>query len=192
MLIGLTALKLEAAALADALVLPQGATVVASQIGAGAGHGLPAAGGTMQATVVEYAHRAYTAAFQDIFGVLAVLSILTAVVCIVTLRQPMLDPAPEAACAESARGNGAVWRPGGARTTVAEGHTPPLSWNMLAYCCCMGCLGPTAGGSAALNGRSCSRDRRIEMQTSRLPNRPHPEACQDQPAGLESRLGAAR
>ena len=117
----------------------------------------PAAGGTMQATVVEYAHRAYTAAFQDIFGVLAVLSILTAVVCIVTLRQPMLDPAPEAACAESARGNGAVWRPGGARTTVAEGHTPPLSWNMLAYCCCMGCLGPTAGGSAALNGRSCSR-----------------------------------
>ena len=67
----------------------------------------------MQATVVEYAHRAYTAAFQDIFGVLAVLSILTAVVCIVTLRQPMLDPAPEAACAESARGNGAVWRPGG-------------------------------------------------------------------------------
>ena len=33
---------------------------------------------------------------QDIFGVLAVLSILTAVVCIVTLRQPMMDPAPEA------------------------------------------------------------------------------------------------
>ena len=93
-LIGLTALKLEAAAWPTRL-LPQ-ATVVASQIGAGAGHGLPAAGGTMQATVVEYAHRAYTAAFQDIFGVLAVLSILTAVVCIVTLRQPMLDPAPEA------------------------------------------------------------------------------------------------
>ena len=95
MLIGLTALKLEAAALADALAAA-GATVIASQIGAGAGHGLPAAGGTMQATVVEYAHRAYTAAFQDIFGVLAVLSILTAVVCIVTLRQPMMDPAPEA------------------------------------------------------------------------------------------------
>nr|WP_208448215.1 LysR family transcriptional regulator [Burkholderia gladioli] len=57
-----------------------------------AGHGystgrLSAADGVL----IELAHHAYTSAFHSIFGVLAALSILTAVVCIVTLRQPA-DP----------------------------------------------------------------------------------------------------
>nr|WP_302848865.1 MFS transporter [Azotobacter vinelandii] len=87
-LIGLTAANLRAAAQANSLSLPQDATVIAGQIGAGAGHG-PSAGavGAVDGTIIELARHAYTSAFHSIFGVLAVLSILTAVVCIVTLRQ---------------------------------------------------------------------------------------------------------
>ena len=90
-LIGLTAVNLQAAALADSLALPQSATAIASQIGTSTEHGLSTTAGAMNDALVEAVHRAYTSAFQSLFGVLAVLSILTAVVCIATLRQPMAD-----------------------------------------------------------------------------------------------------
>ncbi|MEQ9944213.1 MFS transporter [Pectobacterium aroidearum] len=87
-LVGLTAANLRTAAEAGAISLPEGATAIASQIGASCGHGTSiGSGGAMDGAVIELAHRAYTSAFHSIFGVLAVLSILTAVVCIATLRQ---------------------------------------------------------------------------------------------------------
>ena len=87
-LVGLTAANLRTAAEVGAISLPEGATAIASQIGASGGHGTSiGSGGAMDGAVIELAHRAYTSAFHSIFGVLAVLSILTAVVCIVTLRQ---------------------------------------------------------------------------------------------------------
>ena len=88
-LVGLTAANLRTAAQAGSPSLPQDATAIASQIGASAGHG--SSTGVVSATdgaIIELAHHAYTSAFHSIFGVLAVLSILTAVVCILTLRKP--------------------------------------------------------------------------------------------------------
>lgn len=87
-LVGLTAANLRAAADANSLSLQQSATMIASQIGTSSGHGSSAS--TASATdevVIELAHRAYTSAFHSIFGVLAILSILTAVICILTLRK---------------------------------------------------------------------------------------------------------
>ncbi|MEQ9903070.1 MFS transporter [Pectobacterium aroidearum] len=87
-LVGLTAANLRTAAEVGAISLPEGATAIASQIGASGGHGtFIGSGGAMDGAVIELAHRAYTSAFHSIFGVLAVLSILTAIVCIATLRQ---------------------------------------------------------------------------------------------------------
>lgn len=87
-LIGLTAANLRAAASADSLSLPQSATTIANEIGASAGHGSSAgAVSAMDGAVVELTHRAYTSAFHSIFGVLAVLSTLTALICLVTLWQ---------------------------------------------------------------------------------------------------------
>ncbi len=70
------------------LSFPQDATAIASQIGAGAGHG-PSTGvvSAMDGTINELVRHAYTSAFHSIFAVLAVLSVLTAVVCILTLRR---------------------------------------------------------------------------------------------------------
>lgn len=62
-----------------------------------AGHGSSAGAiSAMDGAIIELAHRAYTSAFHSIFGVLAVLSILTAVVCIVTLRCAMQSRVAEA------------------------------------------------------------------------------------------------
>ncbi|MER0686973.1 hypothetical protein [Pseudomonas aeruginosa] len=87
-LVGLTAANLRAAAQAGSLSFPQDATAIASQIGAGAGHG-PSTGvvSAMDGTINELVRHAYTSAFHSIFAVLAVLSVLTAVVCILTLRR---------------------------------------------------------------------------------------------------------
>ncbi|KFG98149.1 hypothetical protein GQ56_0105730 [Burkholderia paludis] len=99
MLIGLTAANLRALVLAsaDSPSLPQSATAIASQIGISEGHGSSAAAGAMDGAIVELAHRAYSSALHSILGVLAVFSILAAVVCIMTLRQPIAGstPAPE-------------------------------------------------------------------------------------------------
>ncbi|MFC6839342.1 hypothetical protein [Xanthomonas theicola] len=87
-LVGLTAANLRAAAQADSLSLPQSATAIASRIGASAKHGFSTGGvSAMDAAIIKLAHDAYTSAFHGIFGVLAVLSTMTAVVCVATLRQ---------------------------------------------------------------------------------------------------------
>lgn len=87
-LIGLTAENLRMAAEAGSISLPANATAIASQIGASSGHGSSnGSGSAMDRTIVELAHRAYVSAFHSICGVLAVFSILTAVVCILMLRQ---------------------------------------------------------------------------------------------------------
>nr|UKE82365.1 MFS transporter [Pectobacterium sp. PL152] len=73
-LVGLTAENLRTAAEVGAMSLPEGATAIASQIGASGGHGTSiGSGGAMDGAVIELAHRAYTSAFHSIFGVLAVL-----------------------------------------------------------------------------------------------------------------------
>lgn len=88
-LVGLTAANLRAASQAASLPLPQSATAIASQIGANVGHGFSGGGAAaVDAALIGLARHAYTSAFHSIFAVLALLSILTAVVCILTLRQP--------------------------------------------------------------------------------------------------------
>ncbi|AER56674.1 major facilitator superfamily protein [Pseudoxanthomonas spadix BD-a59] len=87
-LVGLTAANLRAAAKTASLSLPQSATAIASQIGASAEHSSSVDPiSTIDGAVIELAHHAYTSAFHGIFAVLAVLSVLTAVVCILTLRR---------------------------------------------------------------------------------------------------------
>jgi MFS family permease len=83
-LIGLTARNLSTAADVNALSLPQNATIIASQIGTSSVLGSSSAIDDM---VVELTHYAYTEAFHSIFGVLAMLSVLTAMICFLTLRQ---------------------------------------------------------------------------------------------------------
>ncbi|WP_323666784.1 MFS transporter [Pectobacterium punjabense] len=84
-LVGLTAVNLRAAADANSLALPQHATMIASQIGTRTGHGSSAS--ATDDVVIELAHHAYTSAFHSIFSVLALLSVLTAAICILTLRK---------------------------------------------------------------------------------------------------------
>ncbi|MCW2480240.1 MFS transporter [Candidatus Symbiopectobacterium sp. NZEC135] len=89
MLVSLTATNLQAAAEVNALTLPKDATAIASQMGASAGHGtFSNADSIRDGIIIELANNAYTSAFHSIFVILAVLSVLTAVVCLATLREP--------------------------------------------------------------------------------------------------------
>lgn len=93
-LVGLTAANLSAASQAASLPLPlplpQSATAIASQIGANVGHGFSgSAAAAADGALIGLARHAYTSAFHSVFAALALLSTLTAVVCILTLRQPV-------------------------------------------------------------------------------------------------------
>lgn len=87
-LVGLAAVNLRTAAKVRSIPLPQSATAIASQLGSSGGHGTSTGtGGAVDGATTELAHSAYTSAFHSILGVLAILTILTAEVCIVTLGQ---------------------------------------------------------------------------------------------------------
>lgn len=87
-LVGLTAATLDTAALAHGLRLPHSATVIAAQLGTSAEHGISAStSNSIDTLTMSLAQHAYTQAFHSIFAVLAMLSVLTALVCILTLRQ---------------------------------------------------------------------------------------------------------
>lgn len=100
-LVSLTAGNLDAAAQALQLSLPQSSVVIANQIGASALHGATEhVAGVDPGIVTGLAQQAYTAALRTVSGVLAVLAILTAGVCMLTLRA--LEDAPRSVV-ESAR-----------------------------------------------------------------------------------------
>ncbi|MCW2476786.1 MFS transporter [Candidatus Symbiopectobacterium sp. NZEC151] len=89
MLVSLTAANLHAVAEVESLILPKNATAMANQMGASAGHGsFSTTDSIRDGIIIELANNAYTSAFHSIFVVLAVLSALTAVVCLATLREP--------------------------------------------------------------------------------------------------------
>lgn len=86
-LVGLTARGLTVTAAENAMSLPASAAAVASTITSGAHGAATNAGATLDATFMALAHSAYTDALRAILLVLAVLAILTAAICLLTLRE---------------------------------------------------------------------------------------------------------
>ena len=85
-LVGLTALGLTVAAADSAISLPASSSAIASTISSGA-HGTATNGGpALDGTIMALANVAYTDAFRSILFVLAMLAILTALICLLTLR----------------------------------------------------------------------------------------------------------
>lgn len=90
-LVGLTALGLTVAAADSVISLPASSSAIASTISSGA-HGVATNGGpALDGTIMALANVAYTDAFRAILFVLAMLAILTALICLLTLRDKPTD-----------------------------------------------------------------------------------------------------